>query len=190
MAVQVAAHQSKRGLPAERSAACALRASLRRASANTPRRRLQPRVGQARGIVAAYGHERSLRRQRAHHHLRDRGRRARVSDLAEGLGGAASHDGLRVLERGQQRIHRQRLADEAEGERRHLPDLELGILEQGNEGRHRAGVADAPGGEGGAAAHAAVGVGEAELDVGGEVAPVLGGQDARQLFHPGDGRRR
>ena len=151
--------------------------------------RLQPGVGHAGGVVAADGDQGRARREGRQHHLGHGGRRARVADLAERFRRPPAHHRLRILERGEERVHRRAVADQAQREGRHLPHLGLGVLEQEREGGHRGRIADAAGGQGATPPHAAVAIGQRGRHVLGQLPPVLREQQARELLHARRGRR-
>ena len=65
---------------------------------------LRPGVLRAPGVVAAHGHAADRLRQRVHHEARDRGRRARVADPAEGLRRPAPHPAVGVGEGGEEPV--------------------------------------------------------------------------------------
>ena len=71
---------------------------------------LAPTRRRVAGVVAAHGHAIDRLRKRVDHELRDRWRRARVADPAQGFGRPAAHPGVGVAERREQPIDGERVA--------------------------------------------------------------------------------
>ena len=158
IASQVAAHQSKRGLPLESSASCAAGLSPSAASAKRPSRcSAQPSAvppgssprtairlivgGSVLTISFAIGSG-----------------SARVSDSAERLRGFAPKAGVGVAEQRQQPVDRAAVGDQAEREGRHPANLGLGVGEQVAQRRRGLRASNAAGRQRGAAADRPIGI--------------------------------
>ncbi len=112
-------------------------------------------VGRRRGNRAAVNEELD--------HLGQRGRctaRPLRADESERLRGAALDQGIRVAERGDERIDGRVTAQQAECERRHRADIGVGILQAFDQGRDASGQAHSADREGCTTPHAGVGITE------------------------------